>query len=63
METELTTISCPYCGEHFEVQIDASAGNHQYIEDCYVCCQPIMIHVTVSYDGSVEVVWVAQENE
>lgn len=34
-------VSCPYCGEVFTAFIDLSQGNHQTIEDCYVCCRPI----------------------
>lgn len=37
----LQTIHCPYCGEPIEVQVDTSAGEQAYIEDCQVCCKPI----------------------
>jgi hypothetical protein len=33
-------VSCPYCGECFEAIIDTS--NSDYIEDCYICCRPII---------------------
>ena len=33
---------CPYCGETFTSLIDTSAGNQHYIEDCQICCQPIV---------------------
>lgn len=32
---------CPYCGETFTSFIDLSQGNHNTVEDCYVCCRPI----------------------
>jgi hypothetical protein len=48
-----TTIQCPYCGEPFETQVDASAGSASYIEDCQVCCRPIEISLTVADDGTV----------
>lgn len=41
-------ISCPYCGEVFETTADCSAGDQQYIEDCQICCQPIVITLHVS---------------
>jgi hypothetical protein len=41
--------SCPYCGEPGEFIIDPSLPSQQYVEDCYVCCQPIL--VTVEIDG------------
>ena len=34
-------VSCPYCGEVFTSYVDLSQGNHQTVEDCYVCCRPI----------------------
>ena len=33
---------CPYCGEQVEALLDLSAGDQQYIEDCPVCCRPIV---------------------
>jgi len=43
--------ACPYCGEPIELLVDASAGDQQYIEDCSVCCRPIVVTVTVDGDG------------
>lgn len=40
-------IVCPYCGESFEVGVDISAGDQQYIEDCEVCCRPIELRLHV----------------
>jgi|SRR5580698_2553408 hypothetical protein len=51
-----TTIQCPYCGEPFETQIDASAGSTSYIEDCHVCCRPIEISLDVAPDGALSAV-------
>ncbi|TVQ68346.1 MAG: CPXCG motif-containing cysteine-rich protein, partial [Oceanospirillales bacterium] len=34
---EYQQISCPYCGEWIEVQIDYQEAGDQYIEDCQVC--------------------------
>ena len=42
-------VRCPYCGEPIEVQVDASAGDQAYIEDCQVCCRPI--EMRLSADG------------
>ncbi len=36
-------IHCPFCGESLTVQLDLSAGDQTYIEDCQVCCQPIAL--------------------
>lgn len=47
--------ACPYCGEPLELLIDESAGAQTYIEDCTVCCRPIVVAVTTSADGDTEV--------
>ena len=36
------------------VRADLSAGSQSYVEDCQVCCQPIMISVQVAADGGLE---------
>ena len=38
---------CPYCGEYMSVSVDCSAGSHDFIEDCAVCCRPIELHAEV----------------
>jgi hypothetical protein len=43
-------IQCPYCGEQIEVLVDTSVSRQEYIEDCSVCCRPIVISVTASHD-------------
>jgi hypothetical protein len=48
-------IDCPYCGETIELQIDASAGDQDYIEDCQVCCRPINVSVRINDDGDIQV--------
>ena len=48
-------ISCPYCGESISVLVDDSLPEQSYIEDCQVCCRPIVLDVTVDLDGDVAV--------
>ncbi|MHB1587257.1 MAG: CPXCG motif-containing cysteine-rich protein [Acidiferrobacteraceae bacterium] len=38
-------VLCPYCGESFETMADWSAGDQHYIEDCSVCCRPIVFRL------------------
>jgi hypothetical protein len=57
------SVQCPYCGETFEAEIDASGGNQEYIEDCYVCCRPIVFRIEVSADGEPTVFEVRREND
>jgi hypothetical protein len=55
-----TTVACPYCWETIELELDLSAGSQTYTEDCSVCCQPILVRLTV--DGEDYSVDVAAEN-
>ncbi len=49
--------ACPSCGEEIVVPVDASAGDDQeYVEDCPVCCTPVVLQVRVEEDGEVRVV-------
>ncbi|MFT7386828.1 MAG: hypothetical protein ACI8VC_000063 [Candidatus Endobugula sp.] len=48
--------SCPYCGETIEMIIDLSEAQQEYIEDCFVCCRPIVVNATVANgDAYIEV--------
>ena len=49
-------VSCPYCGESIMVLIDCSLAEQSYIEDCQVCCQPIMLDVTINDENDINVV-------
>ena len=40
-----TRIDCPYCGEGQTVLADESELEQEYIEDCQVCCRPIVMMV------------------
>lgn len=47
---------CPYCGETFISLIDISAGAQEYIEDCEICCQPIVFAIDIdTIDGTPSV--------
>ncbi len=48
-------ISCPYCGQTITVLVDESAGEQSYIEDCQVCCRPMVIRLTIGEDGDCQV--------
>jgi len=52
---EERTISCPYCGESITVLIDCSLAEQSYIEDCQVCCQPIVLDVTINDENEISV--------
>jgi hypothetical protein len=49
-ENVARAISCPYCGEWVEVLVDTSVEYQEYVEDCSVCCCPMVLSVTVEGD-------------
>lgn len=56
-------VECPYCGEHFDTSIDASAGSQEYTEDCQVCCQPIVFFIEVDHTGALSAVQARREDD
>ncbi|MCG8342578.1 MAG: CPXCG motif-containing cysteine-rich protein [Chlorobiales bacterium] len=57
------TIQCPYCGALNDELIDCSVEPpEEYVEDCEICCSPMLIKV-LSVDGEVPVVEAHRENE
>jgi hypothetical protein len=38
-------LGCPWCGSPTEVLADCSAGDQTLVEDCQVCCSPILIQI------------------
>lgn len=45
---DYVSIQCPYCWETLEISVDPSVSEQEYVEDCQVCCQPIVL--TVRFD-------------
>ena len=56
------SVGCPYCGETITVLIDGSLPEQEYVEDCQVCCRPIIVNVNIDGDGDASVS-VRAENE
>jgi hypothetical protein len=38
-------VLCPYCGESYTTMVDTSQSSYETIEDCPVCCRPILLVV------------------
>ena len=55
-------ISCPYCGETIIILVDDSLPEQNYVEDCQICCRPIVIDVAMESDGT-PTVGASVENE
>lgn len=54
-------LSCPYCGEIISVLVDCSVLDQDYIEDCQVCCRPMLISVCI--EGEQVFIQARQEND
>ena len=55
-------IECPFCGERIDTVLDLSAGGQEYVEDCQVCCRPILLRFTVDHAGELDALTVARED-
>ena len=55
-------VHCPYCGEPLDLDVDCSVASQRYVEDCAVCCRPMVLDVTVDEEGEPGVL-VRQEND
>ncbi|MDX1453183.1 MAG: CPXCG motif-containing cysteine-rich protein [Oleiphilaceae bacterium] len=58
---ETVEVQCPYCWEAIEIVVDCSLGEQEYVEDCFVCCRPILLRVHVDEQGQ-PAVHAEQEN-
>lgn len=61
---EFVSTHCPHCGEALDLSIDTSVEQQQYVEDCQVCCRPMLVTVMIdaAADDPVDVV-VRAEND
>ncbi|WP_420390739.1 CPXCG motif-containing cysteine-rich protein [Marinobacter sp.] len=55
-------VQCPYCWETLDISVDPSVEDQEYVEDCQVCCQPILVHVVLD-ENLTPSVTVRAENE
>jgi Cysteine-rich CPXCG len=39
-------VSCPYCAEDVEIHVEADVAG-TLVQDCEVCCNPWLLHVSV----------------
>jgi transposase-like protein len=57
---EFARVQCPFCGQSFEVEVDATVAQQRFTTDCEVCCRPFEVRVECRA-GRVESVEVASE--
>jgi uncharacterized protein YbaR (Trm112 family) len=58
----LESITCPYCWESIEIVLDLSVEEQRQVEDCSVCCRPIVIAYRAE-DGELVALETAAEND
>lgn len=58
---QFETITCPYCWEPIEITLDLSVETQQQVEDCSVCCRPIVVRYS-AVDGELASLDVAAES-
>lgn len=44
-------VTCPYCGEELEIQIEEDVRG-TLVQDCEVCCNPWLVRILRSADGT-----------
>lgn len=45
--------TCPYCWEEISMVFDLSVDAQEYVEDCEVCCNPILVRYAVEDEALV----------
>jgi len=51
---ERIPLSCPYCGEEVELDVEDTGWSQQsFVQDCPVCCQPWQVEVTRDHYGDL----------
>ncbi|WP_432463166.1 CPXCG motif-containing cysteine-rich protein [Agarivorans sp. QJM3NY_33] len=56
-------ISCPNCGHHTPLVLDASNGDQDYYEDCRVCCYTIHCKLSVDEQNNKIVAYIDADDE
>ena len=52
---EETPVDCPHCGEEITLVLDLSVPSQDYIEDCFVCCQPMRVRYAADNGELIEI--------
>jgi hypothetical protein len=56
-------IRCPHCGEPFDTYPDPGGGDVQrYVEDCAVCCRPLVVVARRDYGRGEYAIEVSPES-
>ncbi|MBS98281.1 MAG: CPXCG motif-containing cysteine-rich protein [Oceanospirillaceae bacterium] len=52
---ENVEVGCPWCSELISLRVECIEPEQEYIEDCPVCCAPMLVRVEVPPEGFVQV--------
>ena len=52
-QLEEQSVTCPYCWESISVLLDPGDSDTSYVEDCQVCCRPVLFRLSVDARGSL----------
>lgn len=63
MMVEPRTLSCPWCGAPTTVMFDLSSQEGEFVEDCQVCCAPILYSIRYEIDTEYLLLSARRENE
>jgi len=44
-------VTCPYCGEEVVISLEEDLRG-SFVQDCEVCCNPWLVHLTQTPGGS-----------
>ena len=59
---ETFELTCPWCGSRVEVSVECTGVGHEYVEDCWTCCRPMVVRVRMD-SGASESVEVSVDRE
>ena len=51
---EEVSAQCPYCWEQIFFEVDPSVSEQEYVEDCHVCCHPILLRIS-AYEQHINI--------
>jgi len=49
------SIQCPYCCQVIDIVIDGTITQQNYVEDCHVCCRPIVLRISTDQDQNINI--------
>ncbi|MCI0745026.1 MAG: CPXCG motif-containing cysteine-rich protein [Verrucomicrobia subdivision 3 bacterium] len=41
----IEAISCPFCGQTFQIPLDTTLPSQRFTADCEICCRPLEISI------------------